>query len=217
MMFTNRKEAGIVLAKRLSEYKNQKKVVVLGIPRGGVEVAFYVAKELGCELDIMVIKKVGFPNNEELALGAVSVDDYYIDAEMRNSYAVTESYIKEEVARKQEEARKRWKLLKGEGKVTSLKGKTVIVVDDGIATGSTMIMAIKMLSKKLCEKIIVAIPVAAQETIPKMKKIVDEVVCLEQPVAFFAIGQFYREFLPVEEEEVKRYLQEAEKWMKKIK
>lgn len=204
-MFKDRAEAGQLLAKELQQYKNKKDVLVLGIPRGGIVVAYEMAKALKAPLDIIVIKKLGFPGQEELALGAAGLDDYYINEEL--TAGISEDYIKEHVKEKQLEVKKRYELFRGKKAIYSVKNKIVIVVDDGIATGATMIMAVQILKKQNPKKIVLAIPVAPPDTVKKLKTIADEVICLHAPVFFMAIGQFYRDFRQVEDEEAKQYLQ----------
>lgn len=204
-MFKDRTEAGQLLAKKLQQYKNKKDVLVLGIPRGGIVVAYEVAKSLKAPLDIIVIKKMGVPGQEELALGAVGIDSYYLNEEL--SGGISEDYIKEHVKQKQLEVKKRYELFRGKKAMYSVKNKIIIVVDDGIATGATMIMAVQILKKQEPKKLVVAIPVAPPDTVKKLKTIADEVICLHAPVFFIAIGQFYHEFRQVEDEEAKQYLQ----------
>lgn len=205
-MLTDRKEAGQLLAKQLAPYTNKKDVLVLGIPRGGIVVAYEVAKALHVPLDIIVIKKLCFPGQEELALGAVGIGSYYLNEEL--SGGISEDYIKDQVKQKQQEVRKRYELFRGKKPMYSVKNKVVIVVDDGIATGATMLMAVEILKKQMPKKIVVAIPVAPPDTVKKLKRIADEVVCLDAPLIFMAIGQFYQDFRQVEDDEAKKYLGE---------
>ncbi len=187
------------MAQHLLQYKNKKEVLVLGIPRGGIVVAAEVAKQLHVPLDILIIKKLGAPGNEELAIGAVSVDSSYL--------GVSLEYIEKQTKKKQQEAKQRMDFLRGKKPLYSVKNKTVILVDDGIATGSTMVMAIQVIKKQSPKKVVVAIPVAPSDTITKLEQFADEVICLQQPMLFFAIGQFYRDFQQVEDGEAKRYLE----------
>lgn len=206
-MFQDRQDAGQQLAQHLLQYKNKKEVLVLGIPRGGIVVAAEVAKQLHAPLDILVIKKLGAPGNEELAIGAVSVDSSYLDKDTLHSLGVSQKYLQKEMKKKQQEAKQRVAYLREKKSFYSVKNKIVILVDDGIATGATMIMAIQIMKKQAVKKIIIAVPVAPSETINKLHDVADEVICLQQPILFFAIGQFYHDFQQVEDEEVKRYLQ----------
>ena len=207
MLFRNRIQAGKQLAKKLSTYRNKKDVIILGIPRGGVEVAFAVAKSLHAELSIAVTKKIGHPFNPELAIGAVSPDNYILDED----YKDREGYAKKAIKELNAEIKKRYKLYT-EGKLPQLKNKIAIVVDDGLATGHTMLAAIKYIKSKNPKKIIVAIPVAAQDSYEKVKAISDEVICLHVPIFFSAVGSFYQEFEQLDDEEVKQYLEGARKF-----
>lgn len=215
MIFQDRQETGKLLAQALRKYQNSRSVLVLGIPRGGVVVAAEIAKALHALLDILVIKKIGFPGNEELALGAVGLKERYLNQELLNSPEVTKGYLESEIKRKRQEVKVRYTLLRGRRKMYLVRGKTVIVVDDGIATGATMIMALQILRKQQPKKLVVAIPVAPPETVQRLNRIADEVVCLEEPVFLGAIGQWYERFEPVEEKEARILLQEN--WQSKIK
>ncbi len=211
-MFQDRKEAGKLLAEKLSKYKNRKDALILAVPRGGIPVGYEIAKELNLPLDVVVIKKMGMPGNEELALGAASVDDYYLDEELAEQ--VSQQYIEDEIKVKQQEAKEKLKLMRGKKKMYSVRNKIIILVDDGVATGATMVMGIRMLRKLHPKKIIVAIPVASPATALKLEQEADEVACLWQPEFFLAIGQFYNDFTQVENGVAKKMLKEAEKWLK---
>ena len=204
-MFSDRHEAGIKLASALEKFRGKKDFVVIGIPRGGVVVAWEVARYLHAPLDVVVIKKLGYPGNPEFALGATSPDTFYINPELAES--VPKNYIDEELRTKQREARERVNTLKGSRRQVDLVGKTVIVVDDGVATGASMIIALNVIRKMKPSSIVVAIPVAPPDTVKQLRKFADEVVAILQPASFFAIGQFYDDFTQIEDEEVKRLLQ----------
>mgnify|MGYP001613979183 CR=1 FL=1 len=207
MLFRNRIEAGKKLAEKLANYKNKKNVIVLGIPRGGVEVAFSVAKALKAPLSVVVTKKIGHPFNPELAIGAVSPDNYTIDEDYKDK----ESYAKKTIKELNAEIKKRYKLYT-KGKLPQLKNKIAIVVDDGLATGYTMLAAIKYVKSKSPKKIIVAVPVAAHDSYERVKAVSNEVICLHVPVFFNAVGSFYQEFEQLNDEEVKHYLEEGKKY-----
>ena len=206
-MFANRHEAGVQLASALERFRGRKDVVVIGIPRGGVVVAWEVARHLGAPLNVVVIKKLGYPGNPELALGATSPDTYHLNPDLAES--VPQSYIDEELKVKQREARERVNMLKGSRKPIDLAGKTVILVDDGVATGASMVMAIQVLRKMGPASIVAAVPVAPPDAVLALKEVADEVVALLQPANFYAIGQFYGDFEQVSDEEAKRLIEEG--------
>jgi len=205
-MFTNRHDAGIQLASALSRHRGKPDVVVIGIPRGGVVVASEVAKLLGAPLEVVIIKKLGYPGNPELALGAASPEAYFLNEDLAST--VPKSFIDEEVKVKQREARERASMLRGSHKPIDVARKTVIVVDDGIATGASMMMAIKVLRNMKPASIIVAVPVAPPDSVRELKQVADEVVVIMQPMDFFAIGQFYSDFTQVSDDETKNLLEE---------
>lgn len=196
-MIRNRAYAAQLLAERLAHYKGQKGVV-LAIPRGGVPVAAPIAKFLGMPLEVIVSKKIGHPANPEFAIGAVSLEDVEVD--YRSD--VTQAYVEAETRRLQESLREQYKLFMGDIQPVELPGRIVILVDDGIATGKTLLSTVRMVRKKQPRKIVVAVPVAPQAAIREFEAIVDEVVCLLVPPLFQAVGQFYEEFEQVSDEEV---------------
>ncbi len=209
MVFHDRVDAGKKLADKLSQYRS-KDVVVLAIPRGGVVVGFEVASDLGAPLSVIVPRKMGAPENPELAVGAVTEEgDTYIDPNIVKSLGVTQSYIDEVKQQEVEEIKRRMKTYLGDRQRPELKGKTVILVDDGIATGATMKAAIRTLRRHNPAEVVVAVPVAPPETVERLKELADSVVCLETPSFFYAIGQFYREFDQVGDAEVIRLLRLA--------
>ncbi len=205
-MFQNRQQAGELLAAKLKDYQ-RKEVVVLGIPRGGVVVASAVAEFLQLPLDIIVIKKIGAPNNPELAVGAVAgAKIIYWDNRLCRQLSITKSEKLEVRSKKLEELREREKLLRGEKKYNNFENKTVILVDDGVATGATAIAAGKFVKKMKAKKIILATTVIAKDTLLHIKRYFDEVIFLESPEEFHAVGQFYQDFPQVGDEEVKAIL-----------
>jgi predicted phosphoribosyltransferase len=210
MIFKDRHEAGQQLARELSKYKNKKDVIVLGIPRGGVEVAFNIAKTLKVPLSIVVTKKIGHPFESEFAIGAVSPGGHYSINKQYQAEA-GEGYIKNTIKELTKEINRRYKEYTNE-KLPKLKNKIVILVDDGLATGFTMLSAVEYAQSQNPKKIIVAIPVAAQDSFEKVKAAANEVVCLQVPVFFAAVGGFYQNFMQLEDEEVKYYLKEAKKY-----
>ena len=202
-MFKDRKEAGQLLAKKLIKY-NEKDVLVLGILRGGIIIAHEIAQQLNATLDVIIIKKMGHPDQEELAIGATGLNDYYINEEIASN--ISQNIIDSTIKEKQQEAREIYTFLRGKKKMSDMKDKIIIIVDDGIATGSTMMMALKIIKKQSPKKVVVAIPVAPTETMNKLKQEADEVICLSLPKVFFAIGQFYEDFHQITDEEAKGYL-----------
>jgi putative phosphoribosyl transferase len=194
---TNREQAAELLADRLAHYRGEKGVV-LAIPRGGLPVAAPIAKRLGMPLEVVVSKKIGHPSNPEFAIGAVSLDDVEVD--YRSD--VSQEYIAAEAARLQESLRKKYRLFMGNRQPVDVRDRIVILVDDGIATGKTLLSTVNTIKKKHPRKIIVAVPVAPASAIRHFEAIVDEVVCLLVPPFFQAVGQFYQEFTQVSDEEV---------------
>lgn len=204
-MFEDRKEAGEKLASRLKELINDN-TIILAVPRGGVNIGYEIAKRYNAPLDVIIVKKIGHPRNPEYAIGAVSMDDSFIYPDHVN---IPRDYIRSEVTEKQRESRERYRELRGEEPPLDLTCKQVILVDDGVATGATMKMAIRVVRKKNPYRIIVAIPVAPPASAASLKEEADEVITLMEPVGFMAIGQFYKDFSQVPTEEAKRYLERA--------
>ncbi len=195
-IFKDRQSAGKLLAKRLWEFKGIRGVIVLGIPRGGVVVAKEVAEQLNLPLDIIVTRKIGAPNQPELALGAVDSDGEVVwDQELLVQQKLE---IKDET----KEIKRREKLYRHGKEPLDIEGKVVLLIDDGIATGATALAAVNYLKRHGVKKVILTVPVASNETRDKLSDHVDELVVLEAPQYFQAVGQFYQEFLPVSDEEV---------------
>ena len=206
-MFDDRIQAGIELAGKLQRFSG-KDVVVLGIPRGGVVVANEVAKALGAPLDVIVAKKIGAPGEPEYALGAVAEDGAVVmNREEAALIGTSESYIQDQAREKRSEIKERLQRLRGEAPQPEVKGKTVIIVDDGIATGSTVEAAVASVRMRQPGKVVVAVPVAPVDAVQRLSEDGVEVVCLYSPTPFFAIGEFYRDFGQVDDAEVKRILE----------
>ena len=192
----------------LSRFKGDD-VVVLGIPRGGVVVAYEVAKALGAQLDVVVTRKIEAPGEPEYALGAVTQEgDVIMDRQAAESLGATAAYLDDQVRKKREEVKERMERLRGDVPYPRLEGKVVIVVDDGIATGSSVEAAVISVRKRRPKEVVVAVPVAPQDAVETLSEDGTEVVCLETPASFLAIGEFYKDFDQVEDIEVKRILGE---------
>lgn len=200
-MFHDRLEAGILLAAKLKKYKNDSGVI-LAVPRGGVPVAYAVAKEFGFPLELILTKKIGHPINKEYAIGAASLTDYFIVP--HND--VTDEYIDNELKRVRTRLQQMYTKFMGDKAPESLKGKTILVIDDGIATGNTLLATVNVLRKSKPAKIIIGVPVASESAVEKLSKEVDEVVAVMIPETFHGVGAFYKDFEQVEDEEVLFYL-----------
>lgn len=206
-MFITRQDAGTILAEKLASYTGQPDLV-LGLPRGGVVVASVVSKQIKLLLDVLVIKKIPSPNQAELGIGALAPDDVsYIDWKLALRVAADEDYIKSQILELSELIKKKLLLYRKGKKPLIVREKTIIVVDDGAATGATLEAAIRWLRKKKAKKIVVGLPVAPPEIIAKIRPEVNELVVVETPLDFSAVGQFYKEFPQVEDEEVVKLLQ----------
>ncbi len=210
MIFKNRIDAGQKLAQALKKYKNAKDTVILALPRGGVVVGFEVAKELNLPLDVVVPRKIGAPGNPEFAIGAITeTGEEIFDEETIKTYNISKEYIENEIEKEKAEAERRLKLYRGEQPCLSLKNKTVIILDDGLATGLTMRAAVKTVKTREPKKIVVAFPIGSPESIEIIKHEVDEVVYLDAPLFFGAVGAFYEEFGQTTDEEVVELLRRA--------
>lgn len=210
MLFRDRREAGRTLAKELSFLKGQPDVVVLAIPRGGVVVGYEVARALGAPLDIYITRKIGAPFNPELAIGAVASDgSVFLDHSMIENLGVSPDFVQREQERQMAEIQRRAKEYRGNRPPVDLTGKTVVLVDDGVATGATTLVSVRALRKQPLHKLILAIPVAPPDTAAMLSKEVDQLVCLSTPEPFWAVGAFYLVFDQTSDEEVLRLLREA--------
>ncbi|MDE1857471.1 MAG: phosphoribosyltransferase [Thaumarchaeota archaeon] len=208
-LFKDRTEAGKKLAQALSHLRG-KDVVVLGIPRGGVVVANEVAEALGAPLDVVVTKKIEAPGEPEFALGAVTQEgDVIMDRAAAESLGASAAYLEEQIRLKREEVKDRMDRLRGDSPYPALEGKVVVIVDDGIATGSSISAAVMSVKKRRPREVVVAVPVAPADAVQSLAEDGTKVVCLATPGAFLAIGEFYGDFEQVEDLEVKRILNEA--------
>lgn len=200
-LFANRVEAGQKLAAALkNDYKN---AIVLAIPRGGVVVGYQVAQALHVPLDVIITKKIGAPGNPELAIGAVAEDGTYIlDNSLVEMLGVPQDYIDAEVELQKTEIKRRLQKYRCDAPAPRLAGREVIVVDDGVATGSTLKAALLSLTKVEAKSVTVAVPVGPSDTVKELKRHADHVVCLNMPEPFYAIGEFYADFEQTADEEV---------------
>lgn len=203
MMFIDREDAGVRLSQKLQAYKNGKDTIVLGLARGGVIVAKALAHELSLPVNALVPRKIGAPGNPELAIGAVSEDgEIFLKESIVKLVGATPSYIRETAKKEQEIAKVRLSMYRKKVPLPDLTGKTVILVDDGVATGSTIMVEIQALRKKALAKLILAVPVAATDTWKDLQKKADEAVCLSIEEDFFGVSQFYQDFSEVNDEMV---------------
>ncbi|MCS7171983.1 MAG: phosphoribosyltransferase family protein [Armatimonadetes bacterium] len=210
-MFRDRHHAGRALTAALRpRIAPEEDVLVLGIPRGGVVVAGEVAAQLGAELDIIVPRKLRAPQNPELAIGAVAEDgSLYLDERSLWALRVDQAYIDQEAAFQMVEIQRRLRAYRGDRPPPRVEGRTVILVDDGVATGSTMIAAVRSARSKKAGRVVVAVPVAPPESVHRLRQEADEVVCVHEDPYFMAVGQFYEDFRQVSDEEVRGILSEA--------
>jgi putative phosphoribosyl transferase len=207
-LFHDRLDAGQRLAKRLESFRDASPVV-FAIPRGGVPVGAEVARQLDAELDVVVARKLGAPFRAELAIGAVAADgERFLNQDVISQLRVDEAYIEQITKEQGEEARRREQRFRGGRPPVDIKGRTALLVDDGLATGATMQAAARSLRKREPGRLVVAVPVGSREACWALLKDADEVVCLAQPDPFYAIGLYYEVFEQVEDAEVLRLLKQ---------
>lgn len=209
--FKNRSEAGRFLAEQLSDYANRPDTLVLALPRGGVPVAYEVAKALGAPLDVFQVRKLGLPGHEELAMGAIATGGVRVrNPEVVEYLRIPDEVIDEVTARERQELERRERLYREGRPALSPRGRVVILVDDGLATGSTMLAAVLALRQQQPASIVVAVPVAAKQTCEELRTVADEVVCAVTPDPFYAVGLWYEDFSQTTDEEVRELLARAE-------
>jgi putative phosphoribosyl transferase len=209
--FKNRSEAGRFLAEQLSAYANRPDTLVLALPRGGVPVAYEVAKALGAPLDVFQVRKLGLPGHEELAMGAIATGGVRVrNPEVVEYLRIPDEVIDEVTARERQELERRERLYREGRPALSPRGRVVILVDDGLATGSTMLAAVLALRQQQPASIVVAVPVAAKQTCEELRTVADEVVCAVTPDPFYAVGLWYEDFSQTTDEEVRELLARAE-------
>lgn len=206
-MFINREEAANLLAEKLLKYKNSDGVI-LAVPRGGVPLGYVLSKKLNLPLDLVMTKKIGHPASPEYAIGSVSLHGRILSEHARG---ISEHYIEEQTQKLRQQMLQKLKIYDGRRKQYELKNKNVILVDDGIATGSTLMAAIEIIRTRHPKKIIIAVPVSPVDTARTISSMVDEFICLLTPDNFQGVGQFYEDFSQVRDEEVIDFLRQNEK------
>jgi predicted phosphoribosyltransferase len=210
MMFRDRIDAGETLAERLREFAGRPDVVVLALPRGGVPVGYEVARELGVPLDVFVVRKLGTPGQVELAMGAIASGGVRVlNRDVIEGLGIPDWTVEEVTQQEQAELERRERQYRGDRPPLDAQGKTVILVDDGLATGSTMRAAAKALRKAGAARIVVAVPVASRATCDQLREEGNEVVCATTPEPFYAVGQWYKDFAQTSDEEVREILERS--------
>ena len=210
MYFRDRTEAGQVLARCLQQYKNQPDVLILGLPRGGVPVAYEVARELNAPLDVFIVRKLGVPGHEELGMGAIATGGVRtLQDGIVRELGISPQTIEAVSAREQAELERRERLYRGDRPAPTIKGRTVVIVDDGLATGSTMKAAIQAVRQQDPRQVIVAVPTAPSETCEQLKESADHVVCALTPEPFFSVGGSYADFTQITDGEVRDLIASA--------
>jgi putative phosphoribosyl transferase len=208
--FRDRSEAGRVLARLLADYAGRDDVVVLALPRGGVPVAYELAKALDVPLDVFVVRKIGLPGHEELAMGAIASGGVLVlDRRLVQALGITQSELEEAIAAQRRELERREAAYRDGREPLDLEGKTVILVDDGLATGATMQAAAQAVCRMNPAQIVVAVPVAAAETCDEFRADVDDIVCAATPSPFLAVGLWYEDFSQTSDDEVRDLLARA--------
>ncbi len=204
--FANRSQAGQFLARKLEPYAGQSGIVVLALPRGGVPVAFEVAQRLGAPLDVFLVRKLGVPSHEELAMGAIASGGIcFLNQDVVESLRISSDVVERVMKQEREELRRRERDYR-HGEAPELRGRTVILVDDGLATGASMRAAIMALRQQRLLRLIAAVPVGARETVQELKAHVDEMVCVHEPEKFSSVGEWYEDFAQIEDDEVREFL-----------
>jgi predicted phosphoribosyltransferase len=210
MLFLDRTEAGRVLASRLSQFAQSKDVVILGLPRGGIPVAFEVARTLNIPLDVFVVRKLGVPGQEELAMGAIASSGIrVVNRTVVDALGITIQEIDRAAAEERAELERRELEYRNGRPMIDVRDRTAILVDDGLATGSSMRVAAMALRKKAPARIVIAVPVAAPSTCEELESEAEEVVCAVTPESFRAVGEWYRDFRQTSDQEVRDLLQRA--------
>jgi putative phosphoribosyl transferase len=210
MIFRDRRDAGLELAARLTKYANRSDVLVLALPRGGVPVAYEVARQLNAPLDVFLVRKLGVPGYEELAMGAIASGGVrVINEDIVRYLRIPGEVIDAVTAQEQLELERRERAYRGDQPTPDVKGLVVILIDDGLATGSTMRAAAAALRKQEPARLVVAVPVSAQQTCDEFRSEVDEIVCAVTPEPFRGVGLWYQDFSQTTDEEVRDLLKQA--------
>jgi putative phosphoribosyl transferase len=210
MRFHDRTDAGQQLAQQLGSFVHRPDVLVLGLPRGGVPVAYAVARALQAPLDVLIVRKLGVPGEPELAMGAIASGGVrVINDDVVAALGITQQTLEEVTEREQQELLRRERLYRGDRPPPDIYGRTVILVDDGIATGATIRAAIALLRRQRPARLVVAVPVAAASTCAELQTEVDEVVCVLAPENFYGVGLWYDEFPQTTDQEIQELLQRA--------
>ncbi len=207
-MFQTRYDAADQLLPLLEKYKNNPDAIIVAIPRGGLELGYVLAKKLCLPLDVIFTKKIGFPSNPEYAIGAASEKHIFLDSNFKNRPELQE-YIAHEVATIRKIIKERNETYRKNMPPFSLQDKIVIIVDDGVATGNTLLITLALVKEYNPKKIVVALPVASKEALQKIKECADEVVCVEVPDVFYSVSQFYRNFEQVDDAQAIKLLRDA--------
>ncbi len=210
MLFRDRADAGRQLLQRLGAYKGRPDVLVLGLPRGGLPVAYEVARGLGAPLDVFVVRKLGVPGQEELAMGAIATGGVrVVNRDVVEALLIPPAVLDRVAEQERRELERRERSYRGDRPEPEVAGRTVILVDDGLATGSTMRAAVAALRQQGPARIVVAVPVAAPSTCEELRREVDEILCFATPEPFMAVGRFYDDFSQTTDEEVRERLEET--------
>jgi putative phosphoribosyl transferase len=208
--FKDRRAAGRLLAQALQKYAGRKDLLVFALPRGGVPVGYEVAKALGAELDILIVRKLGVPLQPEVAMGAISSGDaLYLNDQIIKMAGISQRDVDAVLAEERRELARRELLYRGSRPIARIEGRTVIVVDDGIATGASMRAALLALRGKKPERVVIAVPVAPLDARERFRDVADDFVCVLTPRGFQAVGQFYQDFSTTQDDEVRALLADA--------
>jgi predicted phosphoribosyltransferase len=214
-LFKDRRAAGRQLAQELSSYADRTDVIILALPRGGVPVGYEIALALNAPLDIFLVRKLGVPGHEELAFGAIASGDVRVlNEEIVWTFNISNAAIDAVARRELMELERRERAYRGDRPAPEVRGRTAILVDDGLATGASMRAAINGLHAKDPARIVVAVPTAARETCESFESEVDEIICAETPEPFYGVGRWYQDFSQTTDEEVRRFLEQTAQELK---